>query len=148
MSDLVRTLAFAFRRKGADVVPGTELRLLLAYDLRWFAPEDAKRVVARAIELGLVEERDGTLRPLFDVAAVQVPLSFRPSLDVLEEPAPTSVPERPREGVREDDRAAMEERARRGGLVSLDVARLIVARRAGEDVRERAADAERRLLGG
>jgi hypothetical protein len=38
------------------------------------------------------------------------------------------------------------ERAHRGDLLSLDVARLLVARRAGHDVRAQLADAEAAIL--
>lgn len=152
MSDLARTLAFAYRRKGVDAMAGTELRLLLAYDLRWFAPEDAKRVVQRALDAGLLRDDAGALRPGFDIAAVDIPLNFRPGTHVLEEeigalPAPRAPPPVP--APQPDsaiERAAEEERRKRGLLVSLDAARLIVRRRAGEDVTEDALRLEAALL--
>lgn len=166
MSDLVRALAFAFRRKGADALPGTDLRLMLAYDLRWFAPEDAKRVVQRARELGLLAEADGVVRPTFDPARVEVPVNFRPTVAVLDEevpadlpppapraaapaPAPTPPPpESPPVPPAPGAALAEAERARRGGLMSLEVAALVVARRGGEDVTGRLAEAEARVLKG
>lgn len=152
MSDLARTIAFAYRRKGLDVMAGTELRLLLAYDLRWFAPEDAKRVVQRALDAGLLLPQGDALRPAFDVAAVDIPLNFRPGTHVLEEeigalpapPAPVPPPQPQPDAVVE--RAAEEERRRRGLLLGLDAARLIVRRRAGEDVTGEAAQLEAGLL--
>lgn len=155
MSDLARTLAFAYRRKGVDAMPGTELRLLLAYDLRWFAPEDAKRVVQRALEAGLLRDDGGSLRPAFDIAAVDIPLNFRPGTHVLEEeigalPAPRAPEPQPATPPPQADasieRAAEEERRKRGLLLSLDAARLIVRRRAGEDVTDDAAKHEAALL--
>ncbi|HUR68406.1 MAG TPA: DUF2240 family protein [Candidatus Thermoplasmatota archaeon] len=155
MSELVRAMAFAFRRKGAETMAGTELRYLLAFDLRWFAPEDAKRAVLRAIETGLLREEGDALRPSFDVRAVDVPMNFRPTSAALEEeivappklpaqPAPTAVvPPTPAAPV---ERAAEDERRRRGLLVSLDVARLIVRRRTGDDVAADAAALEAQLL--
>ena len=162
MSDLVRTIAFAFRRKGLDAIPGGDLRLLLAYDLRWFAPEDAKRVVMRAVDAGLLREENGALRATFDTRAVEIPLNFRPTIDVLDAPiahpapspsssssssnlalpSPSSAP--PPLDARE--RAAEEERRKRGLRLSLDVARLVVRRRAGEDVAADAAALEARML--
>ena len=169
MSDLARALAFAFRRKGADALPGSELRLLLAYDLRWFAPEDAKLVVQRALETGLLrEEEGGVVRAAFDVAAVDVPLNFRPTRDVLDEapparlpparvpaapapePAAAAAPAAPapaRETREDEERLALDERRRRGGLMDVEVARLVVARRAGEDVAERAKALEAKMMG-
>lgn len=163
MSDLLRAMAFAFRRKGAEAMPGAELRLLLAYDLRWFAPEDAKKAVARAVEGGLVaQDAEGVLSPLFDPSAVDIPVNFRPDARVFDEELPASLPQ-PRaaapkppapplpvaaepEEDEEIERLALEERRRRGNLLSLDVARLVVARRAGQDVSGRLAEAEARVL--
>lgn len=166
MSDLARALAFAFRRKGADAIPGSELRLLLAYDLRWFAPEDAKLVVQRALETGLLrEEEGGVVRAAFDVAAVEVPLNFRPTRDVLDEAPPARLPPArapaapapgpaapaaaapARETQEDEERLALDERRRRGGLMDVEVARLVVARRAGEDVAERAKALEAKMMG-
>jgi hypothetical protein len=165
MSDLLRTLAFAYRRKGAQTLVGTELRYLLAFDLRWFAPEDAKKVVLRAIDLGLlVEEGDG-LRPAFDTTSVDIPINFRPTSLVLDEDAPTKLPSRapPSPAVpqtptppivpilqgqaTEFERAADDERRKRGLLVSPEVARLVVRRRMGDDVTHDAATLEAALLG-
>lgn len=166
MTDLARTIAFAFRRKGLDAMPGGDLRLLLAYDLRWFAPEDAKRCVQRAIEVGLLREEGNVLRPTFDVRAIEIPMNFRPTIDALDEapstglaPAPSSSPSplpppsspfpppsSPLPPHSLIERAAEEERRRRGLRMSLDVARLVVRRRAGENVTAEAAALEKTLL--
>jgi hypothetical protein len=172
MSDLVRVMATAFRNKGAIAMPGADLRFVLAFGLRWFAPEDAKRVVARAIEVGLLVQEGDTLRVTFDPAKVDVPVNFRPSAGVFEEDAPSGLPAAPEHANAVDagapaaaqshaharthappaahappaDAAAHEERARRGGLVSLEAAALVVARRRGEDVTERARELEARIL--
>lgn len=140
MGDLRRALAFAFRRKGGPTLAGTELRYLLAFDLRWFAPEDAKRVVARALECGLLRDEAGVLTPAFDVTTVEVPVNFRPTLAVLDEaydaPGPTPGP------APGHDAEVEAERRRLHHLVSADVARLIVERRRGVDVAQRAAALE------
>ena len=162
-SDLARAIAFAYRRKGVDAMPGSDLRMLLAYDLRWFAPEDAKRCVQRAIEAGLLREDGASLAPTFDVRAIDIPLNFRPSAEILDAPlpdaplpapAPNRDPQpsaqplvaRPSPSPSAVERAAEEERRKRGLRVSFDVARLIVRRRAGEDVAAEAGELEKRLL--
>ena len=158
MSDLARALAFAFRRKGAESMGGAELRLLLAYDLRWFAPEDAKRAVQRAVDIGLLLQEGEHVRPAFDLAAVAVPLNFRPTTAVLDEeapslpaararPPPPLAPPAPVAPARSEHEAAAEdERRRRGLLLGIDAARLVVRRRAGEDVTAEAAALEAQLL--
>lgn len=150
MSDLARAIAFAYQRKGARTMPRLDLHMLLSMDLRWFAPEESKKIVARAVESGLLVVEEDTLRVAFDPSTVAVPLSFRPQARALLEealvelPAP-SAPPRPAPPARGDEEA-MAERARRGGLLSLDVARLVVARRAGEEVAPRLAEAEASIL--
>jgi len=164
MSDLARTIAFAFRRKGVDAMPAGELQLLLAFDLRWFAPEDARRAVQRAVETGLLVREGDALRVVFDLDAVAIPLNFRPGAGVLDEDVPALPPSRatthaapagappvvapppaPPERARLQG-AAEEERRRRGLLLSVEAAMLIVRRRAGEDVTEDAAALEAKLL--
>lgn len=172
-SDLVRTVASVFRRKGASDLTTAEFKHALSLDLRWFAPADARKLLAHAVNTGLVEEQGERVAALFDVARVDVPVAFRPSLDVLDEappalpariaPPPPSVPagapqaaaSAPAASVLEEalsaaaraggldradlEREAEDERARRGGLFSADVAALVVARRRGVDVRALAA---------
>ena len=158
---MLRTLAFAFRRKGATAMAGMDLRMLLAYDLRWFAPEDAKRVVQRALETGALVAEGETVRAAFDIQVIDIPLHFRPTVLILDEeprfepapqaPAPSaplppsSVPP-PAVPPASTDRAAEDERRRRGLLVSVEVARLVVRRRLGEDVAPEAAQLEAALL--
>lgn len=158
MSDLLRALAFAYRRKGDDVMPGNALRLMLAFDLNWFAPADAKRFVERAVASNALVVEGEDLRLAFPRTAVEVPMGFRPTIAVLEEPFPelpraaaapvAPSPPPPQLPTESDalDEEANAERARRGGLLTLEVARLLVQRGKGEDVKPLLADAERALL--
>lgn len=171
MSDLARAMAFAFRRKGVQAMPSGELQLLLAFDLRWFAPEDARRAVQRALETGLLQREGEGLRIAFDLDAVPIPLNFRPGAGVLDEDVPALPPARsapppaaplapvarvsPPEAVPAPSpapararlqAAAEEERRRRGLLLSVEAALLVVRRRAGEDVTQDAAALEAELL--
>lgn len=132
--DLVRTIAFLFLRRGADVMERTKLLHMLTFDLRWLAPDQGKRALARALGAGLVREEGELLRVAFDPKLVQIPVNFRPhdSLADATGPLTGAVPWTGADEVEE-------ERARRGGLVSRDVAALMVARRKGEDVVDRVA---------
>lgn len=148
--DLSRTIAFAYHRRGVDVMERSKLMHLLTFDLRWFSPDPAKRILARAIDSGiLTPEGDGLLRVTFDVKSVEVPLNWRPREDLADATGPIDIPQRQQAALAKhadaSAGAADQERARLGDLVSVEVARLILARRAGEDVRERAASMEQRL---
>jgi len=144
--DLTRLVAFAYHRRGVDVMERSKLPHLLTFDLRWFSPDPAKRILARAVESGLLApEGDGMLRVTFEPRSIEVPLNWRPNEKLADEQGPLTVPAPgPRPTPAPD--AAEAERARLGNLISVDVARLILARRAGEDVREHAAALEQRLV--
>jgi hypothetical protein len=132
VNDLVRALAFAYRRRGADVMERSRLLHMLTFDLRWFSPDPAKRLVARALAGGLLEQAGDELRPTFDVAAVDIPVNFRPREDLADAQEPIVAP-------------PPEATPHVGYPVSADVARLVLARRRGEDVRERAGELRRRI---
>lgn len=142
-SDLVRTLAFAYKRRGADVMERAKLLHMLTFDLRWFSPDPTKRLVTRAIQAGLLTEEGDLLRANFDASAVEIPINFRPRENVADDEGPHDAP-----GAKSAPDPAGEERARRGGLMRLDVARLVIARRKGDDVREQARELEARLATG
>jgi hypothetical protein len=147
MSDLARAIAFAYQRKGARTMPRLDLHMVLSMDLRWFAPEESKKVVARALDAGLLVAEGDSLRATFDPAAVHVPLTFRPQAKALLEEEIAALPQpQPQPKPQPAEHEAELERAKRGGMLSLDVARLVVARRAGEDVRGRLAEAEAAIL--
>lgn len=149
--DLARTLAFAFRRRGAVSMERSRLLHLLAFDLRWFSPDPAKRVIQRALQAGLLREEGEKVALAFDADAVDIPLNYRPPDDLADaEAAPHDLPSRklahlPKAPAESE---AATERQRRGGLVTEEVAALVVARRRGEDVRERARELEARLTSG
>ncbi|MFA5862123.1 MAG: DUF2240 family protein [Candidatus Thermoplasmatota archaeon] len=140
-SDLVRTLAFAYKRRGADVMERAKLLHMLTFDLRWLSPDPTKRLVTRAIQAGLLVEEGEALRANFDAGAVEIPVNFRPRENVADDEGPHDAP--PAKDWSPDP--AAEERARRGGLMRTDVARLVIARRKGVDVREQARELEARL---
>lgn len=161
-NDLARTLAFAFKRRGTGTMERSKLLHLLAFDLRWFSPDPAKRVIQRALQAGLLREEGDKVSLAFDADAVDIPLNFKPREDLADaESAPLDLPSRklaalprPPPPLDAPDPAplanadAVAERQRRGGLVTEDVAALLVARRRGEDVRERARELEARLTSG
>lgn len=155
--DLARVIAFAYLRRGVDVMERSKLLHLLTFDLRWFSPDPAKRILARAIESGLLaQEGEGLLRVTFDARSVDVPLNWKPREDLADATGPIDIPARQLAALTKSAPTAAApttaapdpadaERARLGGLVTAHVARLILARRAGEDVRDRATDHWARL---
>src|SRR5438552_3378965 len=142
MEELRNAIALLFKRKGRDSLSEREFVLSASMDLRWFPPRDAQRLLQVGLETKLLESRDGTIRPVFDVSAVEVPRDYVPTTAILAMPTP----------VEEDlflrvvdaiaamtgmDRKAVIHRVNEVQEkmdVEVEVAALIAARQAGVDV--------------
>lgn len=143
---LREAVALVFRRRGG-VLSATDFKHTASFDLKWFPPREAGRLLERAKAEGLLVEEEGRLKPTFDVKAVDVPLDFVPDLDALAAPpeaAPSQAPARPlvdrlaealRVSTDELIALAEQERARSQGLLHGETALLLAARRRGLDVR-------------
>ncbi|MEE8198112.1 MAG: DUF2240 family protein [Thermoplasmata archaeon] len=85
MEALKRTIALLFRRKGRNRMTEQEFVLSASMDLRWFPPRDAQRLLDLSVLKGLVTLEEGGLEPAFDLEAVEVPLHFVPTTDILQD---------------------------------------------------------------
>lgn len=93
MSELQRTVAVVFNRKGKKLLSEREFVNALFFELKWSDPTGAGRIEAReaqrileaALKKGLLELADGYVRPTFDHKTVDVPLNYRPTRDLLSE---------------------------------------------------------------
>ncbi|MCG7844169.1 MAG: DUF2240 family protein [Methanomassiliicoccales archaeon] len=105
MSELQRTVAVVFNRKGKKMLSEREFINALFFELKWSDPTGAGRIEAReaqrileaALRKGLLELAEGYVRPTFDHKTVEVPLNYRPTKDLLKElgdspPAPEPPP--------------------------------------------------------
>ncbi len=90
MDELRDAIALLFKRKGRDELSEREFVLSASMDLRWFPPRDAQRLLQLGIETKLLESRGGSIRPGFDVSAIDVPRDYVPTADILETPTPAS----------------------------------------------------------
>jgi hypothetical protein len=113
MSELQRTVAVVFNRKGKKMLSEREFINALFFELKWSDPTGAGRIEAReaqrileaALRQGLLELMEGYVKPTFDHKTVEVPLNYRPTKDLLKElgetaPAPEPTPSK------EDKKAA------------------------------------------
>ncbi len=85
MEALKRTIALLFRRKGRNRMTEQEFVLSASMDLRWFPPRDAQRLLDLSVLKGPVTLEEGGLEPAFDLEAVEVPLHFVPTTDILQD---------------------------------------------------------------
>jgi hypothetical protein len=88
MEELRDAIALLFKRKGRDELTEREFVLSASMDLRWFPPRDAQRLLQIGLDTKLLESRDGTIRPVFDVAAVEVPRDYTPTAAILASATP------------------------------------------------------------
>jgi len=92
MSELQRSIALLFRRKGKDLLTEKEFVFSASMDLRWFSPKEAQRLLDVGITGGLLQKKNGNIVPTFDTSSVEVPLDYKPGKDIFEH-----VPNMPRD---------------------------------------------------
>lgn len=80
MTDLIYTISVPFKRKGKDSLKESEFVLALSFDLNWFTPEQAKKVVLEAERSGLLKREGDLIRPAFDLSSVEPPQDFKPGV--------------------------------------------------------------------
>ncbi|OGS42913.1 MAG: hypothetical protein A3K67_06450 [Euryarchaeota archaeon RBG_16_62_10] len=85
MSDLQRSIAVLFRRKGKEILTEREFVFSASMDLRWFTPKDAQRLLDAGLTGGYLERKNGNVAPTFDCSVLDVPLDYKPSKEVLDQ---------------------------------------------------------------
>jgi len=84
MSDIEMSIAVLFRRKGKDTLTEQEFVSSASFDLRWFSPKDAQKLLDLSLSGGHLRRVGGHISPAFDLASIDVPLDYRPPKRVLE----------------------------------------------------------------
>ncbi|MCL2317830.1 MAG: DUF2240 family protein [Methanomassiliicoccaceae archaeon] len=93
-NELETCLAALFLNKGKDVLTVKEFTMYVSLDLRWMQVKDAEALMKVLIEGGLLSKTGEYLRPQIDTSAVNVPVAYRPS-DELIKNLRAGPPERP-----------------------------------------------------
>lgn len=84
MSELQRSIALLFRRKGKSFLTEKEFVFSASMDLRWFSPKDAQKLLDIGLTGGYLEKKNGNIFPTFDTSVVEVPLDYRPGKEMFE----------------------------------------------------------------
>ncbi len=149
MSELEKTVAKAFKLRGKARLSRTEFTFALAYELKWFTPEESKEVLDMALKQGLLKESGGKLSPTFNVKTIEVAEGFKPA-DVLKGKSLLDEILDLLAGAGVDRNAApdMVEKKRNdyGGLITPETAALIIAKEKNLDVEPYIDEAYRQLL--
>ena len=85
MSELQRSIAILFRRKGKEVLTEREFVFSASMDLRWFSPKEAQKMLDAGVAGGYLRKVDGNLLPTFDFGEIEVPIDYRPEPGMLKE---------------------------------------------------------------
>ncbi len=85
MTDLERSIALLFRRKGKDFLTEKEFVFSASMDLRWFSPKDAQRLLDIGITGGYLQKKNGNVVPTFDTTLIEVPLDYKPGKEIFEQ---------------------------------------------------------------
>ena len=80
---LQNTIASLFKRKGKEIINQKELELLASMELRWFEPQDARKIIELSKEAGLLRNEVDGLAINFDTDTIVIPIGFRPPKDLL-----------------------------------------------------------------
>lgn len=142
-----------FRSIGKDVTTAEEFVMGTSLELKWMSPSDSKLLLRRLTEAGILEQRDGYVRPARDLSSIDLPLAYRPPKDLIESlhaksqtPAPEKNAEAPADvfpmlmdkaveaGMQRRDFIQSCNRIQKRLDIEIGVAALIVLRDAGTDV--------------
>jgi len=164
--ELETCLAALFLNKGKDVLTAKEFTMYVSLDLRWMPVKDADSLMKLLLETGLMSRTGDYLRPLEDVSAVNVPVAYRPSEDLLKR-LRTHAPKEPAAKKSDDApdllqrliQKALDAGMGKGAFVSecnkvskkadvdMEVAALMILRERGVDVLPFLEDARSAVLG-
>lgn len=85
MTDELTTCAAAFFRSiGKDVTTAEEFVMTASLEMKWMSPSDSKLLLSTLVSEGILVRKDDYVRPSADLGAVDVPLAYRPSQDVMD----------------------------------------------------------------
>jgi hypothetical protein len=138
MDELKIIIAQPFKARNKARLTPSEFSFALSLELRWLTPDEARQALDAGLKAGLLREEKGKVSPAFDHRSVAVPDGFRPG--------PFFLKDKPlmekilmllaSSGLDEAAaKAAAEKRLQElSGMVTPEVAGLIVARERGLDV--------------
>jgi hypothetical protein len=78
------TIAAPFRHTRKNGMKKNELVFYYALDRKWMSTDQANQLLRRAEEDGLLKQENGIFTPAFDIAAVNIPVGFKPTSVIFE----------------------------------------------------------------
>ncbi|MCL2031760.1 MAG: DUF2240 family protein [Methanomassiliicoccaceae archaeon] len=163
--ELETCLAALFLNKGKDVLTAKEFMMYASLDLRWMQVKDADALMNILLDKGLMSKTGEYLRPMIETSAVNVPVAYRPSEDLLKSLRSYSPKQQTAKGGGAADllsgliRVALDSGMEKGAFISecnkiskrtdvdMEVAALMILRERGVDVMPFLDDVRSSVLG-
>lgn len=82
--ELTMCAAAYFRSIGKDVASTDEFVMDISLELKWMPPSDAKLLLSKLVAQGIVQQKDGYVRPSPGLDDVDIPLAYRPSKELID----------------------------------------------------------------
>jgi len=82
MSELQRSIALLFRRKGKELLTEKEFVFSASMDLRWFSPKEAQKLLDLGLTGGFLQRKNGSIVPTFDTSLIEIPIDYKPGKDI------------------------------------------------------------------
>ncbi len=79
-------IAAPFRQTGKEKLQKNDFIYFIAIERKWMSRQEAQLLLERALEQGLLVLKENLLIPTFDPSAVEIPLGYRPTTDLLRPP--------------------------------------------------------------
>jgi hypothetical protein len=140
-------VATPFKKRGKSSLKISDFIFALSLDLKWGPPEKVRALMREAEAEGMVRMEGDIVDALFDLAAVEVPLGFKPSTEegILDQGI-RLITSHTGMSRKEVIAAANEKQDSLKKLVELDAVVLLLAREMGIDVKDLAGQAYQNLL--
>lgn len=140
-------VATPFKKRGKSSLKISDFIFALSLDLKWGPPEKVRALMREAEAEGMVRMEGDMVDALFDLAAVEVPLGFKPSTEegILDQGI-RLITSHNGMSRKEVIAAANEKQDSLKKLVELDAVVLLLAREMGIDVKDLAGQAYQNLL--
>lgn len=78
-----KALAFLFQREGSEISK-EDFVYAQSVDLEWFSSDEARKLIDKALEAGLVDVDENIIKANFEYGQIDIPIGFEPSKNILE----------------------------------------------------------------
>ena len=138
MGQLKKMLTYLFQAKKKSEIPKNELIFAVAFDYKWFSPEQVTGLIEFAKLINLVKIEDGLVKLNFNVDEIQVNPSFKPSEKLIELPLFEEIVNEISEAIGLSEKEVIsqvnEKHMKFGNMLPLEMAAILFAKEKNVDI--------------